>query len=90
MNNGGASYINEITLNSDMSVKSSTCEKDSGCTEYIGSYTISGTTLTITLNKYQDVDGSWRVLPKDAQKEEKGTITDDNIFSINNMVYVIE
>ncbi len=90
MNNGGASFITEITLNKDMSVISSTCAKDAGCTEYRGSFTISGTTLTIILNKYQDVDGSWRVLPKEAQESKKCTIIDDNIFSNNNVVYVIK
>ncbi len=90
MNNGGAAFITEITLNEDMSVKSSTCAKDAGCTEYLGNFTISGSTLTIILNKYQDVNGSWRVLPKEAQESKKCTIVDDNIFINNNVEYVIK
>lgn len=90
MNNGKASYITEITLSKDMSVRSYTCAKNAGCTEYRGSFKISGTTLTITLNKYQDVDGSWHTLPKEAQVSKKCTITDDNTFSDNNVIYVMK
>ncbi len=82
--------LSEITLNKDMSVKSFSCGRDAGCTEYKGSFTISGTTLTIILNKYQDVDGSWNTLPEKAQETKKYTIIDDNIFSNDNAVYIIK
>lgn len=82
--------LSEITLNKDMSVKSSACGVNAGCTEYMGNFTISGTTLTIILNKYQDVDGSWSVLPEKAQESKKYTIIDDNTFNNNSSVYVIK
>lgn len=84
------SSLRYISLNKDNSVISSSCGKNAGCTDYKGKFTISGTTLTISYTKYQDVTGLWANLPKSEQKKIKFTITDDNTFSDSSGIFVIK
>ncbi len=71
---------NEITLNKDESVIASAWATNGGATSYKGSYKIIDNILTISLTKYEDVDGSWGILPPEAQKTLTYTITENDSF----------
>jgi len=69
----------ELTINKNGSVISRAWANNGGSTEYRGTYKIKDNKLTISLTKYEDVDG-WRNLPKEAQKSFTNTIIDDDTF----------
>lgn len=83
----GAS-LDTMTLYKDATALERSCTVNDECTDYKGTYSISGKYLYISLTKYQDKNGNWLEIPRDSDAPMEFEVVDSSTFKDMTRKYV--
>ena len=81
---------NEFTLNKNGTVERLYCSTSSDCTNYKGTYSISGDYLYIQLTQYQTYSGSWEEVKRDSDAPMEFAILSQTSFKDAKTTYYLD
>ena len=85
----GAS-LDTFTLNANGTVERLYCSTSSDCTNYKGTYSISGDYLYIQLTQYQTYSGSWEEVKRDSDAPMEFAILSQTSFKDAKTTYYLD